>query len=72
MVAPTIERLAHDFAGKAVIAKLNSDDHPGIAQRYGIQSIPAIYIFRGGKVVDRLMGAQPATVLRQALERQLG
>ncbi len=72
MIAPTIDRLAHDFAGKAVVAKLNIDEHPQIAQRYGIQSIPAVFIFRRGQVVDRLMGAQPAPVLRQALERQLG
>jgi thioredoxin 1 len=45
--------------------------YPRIAQRYGIQSIPAVYIFRGGQIVDRVMGSQPATVLRQALERQL-
>ncbi|MDQ5854046.1 MAG: thioredoxin [Chloroflexota bacterium] len=71
MIAPTVEQLAREFAGRAAIAKLNIDDYPRIAQRYGIQSIPAVYIFRGGQIVDRVMGAQPATVLRQALERQL-
>ncbi len=72
VIAPAVEQLARDFAGRAAVAKLNIDDHPRIAQRYGIQSIPAVYIFRGGKVVDRVIGAQPAGVLRQALERQLG
>ncbi len=71
MIAPAIEQLAGQFAGRAVVAKLNIDDHPRIAQRYGIQSIPAVYIFRRGQLVDRIMGAQPAHVLRQTLERHL-
>jgi thioredoxin 1 len=71
MIAPTVEQLAREFAGRAVVAKLNIDEYPRIAQRYGIMSIPAVYIFRGGRVVDRLVGAQPAPVLRQALEKQM-
>ena len=69
MVAPAVEQLAREFAGKAVVAKLNIDENPRTAQRYGIMSIPALYIFRGGQVVERLVGAQPAPVLRQALAK---
>lgn len=68
-VAPTVERLAQEFAGRALVAKLNVDDNPRIAQRFGISSIPALYIFKRGQVVERLVGAQPADVLRQALAR---
>jgi thioredoxin 1 len=72
MLAPAVEQLAREFAGRATVAKLNIDDHPRIAQRYGIQSIPAVYVFRDGQVVDRVIGVQPAGVLRQALERHVG
>ncbi|WP_322511646.1 thioredoxin [Chloroflexus sp.] len=71
-VAPSIERLAQEFAGKAVVAKLNVDENPYTAQRFGITGIPAIYVFKGGRVVERLVGAQPYQVLRQALARHVG
>ena len=71
-VAPAVERLAQEFAGRAVVAKLNVDDNPRTAQRFGISSIPALYIFKGGRVVERLIGAQPYPVLRQALARHAG
>ena len=71
-VAPTVERLAEEFAGRAVVAKLNVDENPRIAQRFGITGIPALYVFKRGRIVERLAGAQPAPVLRQALTRHLG
>ncbi len=71
-VAPTVERLAQEFAGRAVVAKLNVDDNPQTARRFGITGIPALYIFKEGRVVERLIGAQPYPVLRQALMRYVG
>jgi thioredoxin 1 len=71
-VAPTVERLAQEFAGRAVVAKLNVDDNPRTAQRFGITGIPALYIFKRGQVAERLVGAQPAPALRQALARHVG
>ncbi len=68
-VAPAVERLAHEFAGRAVVAKLNVDENPYTAQRFGITGIPALYIFKDGRVVERLVGAQPYQVLYQALAR---
>ena len=70
-VAPTVERLAEEFAGRAVVAKLNVDDNPRTMQRFGIRGIPALYIFKDGQVTERLVGAQPAAVLRQALARHV-
>ncbi|WP_298821086.1 thioredoxin [Chloroflexus sp.] len=70
-VAPVIERLAQEFAGKAVVAKLNVDENPYTAQRFGITGIPALYIFKDGRVVDRLVGAQPYQVVQQALARHV-
>ena len=71
-VAPAVERLAQEFAGRAVVAKLNVDENPRAAQRFGIGSIPSLYIFKNGRVVERLVGAQPYPVLRQALARHVG
>jgi thioredoxin 1 len=65
MVAPTVEALAQEFDGKLVVGKLNVDENQVTASRYGIMSIPALFIFRNGQVVDQLVGAQPAHVLRQ-------
>jgi thioredoxin 1 len=70
-VAPTVERLAQEFAGRAVVAKLNVDENPRTAQRFGITGIPALYIFERGQVVERLVAAQPFTALRQALLRHV-
>lgn len=68
MVSPTVEQLAKEFAGRALVAKLDVDANPVTAQRYGVQSIPTLIYFRDGKEVDRVLGAQPAHVLRQKLE----
>jgi thioredoxin 1 len=70
-VAPTVEQLAQEFAGRAVVAKLNVDENPRTAERFGISGIPALYIFKQGRVVERLVGAQPASVLRQALAKHV-
>ena len=67
-VAPTVEQLAGEFAGRALVAKLDVDANPRTAQRYGVQSIPTLIYFRNGQEVSRVIGAQPAHVLRQKLE----
>ena len=70
-VAPTIEQLAREFAGRAVVAKLNVDEHPRTAQRLGVTGIPALYVFKQGQIVERTAGAQPAHLLRQLLARHI-
>ncbi len=72
MVEPVVEQLAHEYAGRALVGKVNVDENPGVASRYSIMSIPTLLIFRDGKVVDQIVGAQPAPVLRQRLARQVG
>jgi thioredoxin 1 len=69
MVAPSVEQLAQEFAGRAVVGKLNVDHNPNTARRYNIMSIPALYIFKEGQVIDQIVGAQPLPVLRQRLSR---
>jgi thioredoxin 1 len=67
MIAPTVEALAKEFDGKLVVGKLNVDENPRTASRYGIMSIPTLMIFRKGKAVDSIVGAVPAAMLRQRL-----
>ena len=72
MVAPSVEQLARDYAGRAVVAKLNVDENPATQRRYQIMSIPTLYIFKNGQVVDQIVGAQPLSVLQQRLAKQVG
>jgi thioredoxin 1 len=72
MVAPSVEQLAQEFAGRALVGKLNVDHNPSTANRYNIRGIPALYIFKEGQVIDRIVGAQPLPVLRQHLAQAVG
>ena len=71
MVAPIIEDLAEEYDGKVRFAKVNVDESPGVASRYGIRSIPTIGIFRDGEAVNGVVGAVPKQVLIQAIEQGL-
>jgi len=59
MVAPILDQLASEYAGRIKIAKLNVDENPMTASQYSTQSIPTLLFFVGGKLVDRLVGALP-------------
>lgn len=72
MVAPVVEQLAQEFAGRAVVAKLNVDENPQTAGRYRVMSIPTLAIFKQGRLLETLVGAQPAAVLRQKLAQHVG
>ncbi len=69
IIAPAIEELASDYDGQATVGKLNVDEQPGIAQQYGIQSIPSVLFFQDGKVVDQVVGAVPKKALAEKLNR---
>lgn len=71
IVGPIVEDLAPSYDGKAVIAKLNVDDNPMVAQRYGVTSIPTMMMFKDGKLVDRMVGAAPKGALQQFIDRNL-
>jgi len=71
MLAPTIEELAKEYAGKIVFGKLNTDENQATAREYGIMSIPTLLVFKNGKLVDTLIGALPKKMLEQAITRHL-
>ena len=67
-IAPTLEELAREAAGRVSLAKVNVDEQPGLAARYGIRSIPTILFVKGGKVVDQVIGAVPKAQLKKKLD----
>ena len=67
MIAPVLDQLAAESNGRYVIAKLNVDENPQTAAQFGIQSIPTLLIFKGGKLVDRIVGAQPKQAIASRL-----
>ena len=64
MVEPIVEKLAHELSGRLRVVKVNVDQNPIIAQRYGIQSIPTMMVVKNGQIADRWLGALPEGTLR--------
>lgn len=70
MIAPIVEELAGEYQGRAKIGKLDVDNNPGVATKFGIRSIPTILIFKGGKLADQIVGAVPKGVIVEKLNAQ--
>ncbi|HRN28020.1 MAG: thioredoxin [Ignavibacteriaceae bacterium] len=71
MIAPFVEELAVELEGKAKVGKLDVDNNQETAIKYGVRSIPTVLIFKGGNVVDTIIGAVPKVQLKQKLEAAL-
>jgi thioredoxin 2 len=69
MVAPVIEELAAEMAGRVRVAKLNVDENPATAARFHVQSIPTLLVLKGGREMERIVGVQPKSAIVQRLER---
>ncbi len=67
IIAPHVEALAEEFAGKVIVAKVDVDSSRQTAIKFGIQSIPTLLFFKGGKMVDRVIGAVDKKVLKEKL-----
>lgn len=72
MVAPVVEELAEEYDGKITFAKVDVDQNPQIAGKYGIMSIPTLIIFKGGKPVSNIVGFRPKAELKRSLDDALG
>ena len=70
-VAPAVAQLATDYAGRALVAKVDADEYPEILQNFGIMGIPTLIYFKGGREVDRQVGMTNYNALKSKLERQL-
>ncbi|ATS18617.1 thioredoxin [Synechococcus sp. PCC 6717] len=71
MVAPVVDEIANQYAGKVKVVKVNTDENSKVATDYGIRSIPTLMIFKGGQKVDILVGAVPKTKIEATLEQFL-
>jgi len=71
MITPIVEQLAAEFAGRMRVAKMNVDENPVTAERFRIQSIPALLLLQNGREVDRIVGAQPKTEIVRWIERSI-
>ena len=69
MVAPALEALARDHGTSITVAKVNVDENPGLASRYGAMSIPTMIVIQGGREVDRWVGALPEKAIRSRVAR---
>ena len=72
MVAPVLEEIAQEHGDKIDIVKLNIDENPEVAQRYGILAIPTLGVFSGGEVVKQIVGAKPKAALLRELSDYIG
>jgi thioredoxin 1 len=70
-IAPALDELATQYKGKVKIAKVDIDENQQFAQQYGVRSIPNLLLFKNGKVVDQIVGAQPKAKLEDALKKAL-
>lgn len=71
IVAPIVEQLADDYAGRLTVGKLDVDQNPRTAAQYGVRSIPTILFFNDGKLVDQVIGAVPRPALESKLKQLL-
>jgi len=71
MLAPVLAELATDLAGRVKIVKVNVDEHPGLAGKFGVRSIPTLLLFRGGEVIHQMVGAAPKATLQSTILSRL-
>ncbi len=70
-IAPTVEALADEYAGKLRVGKLNVDENPSAPAKFGIRGIPALLLFKGGQVVEQIVGVRPKSDIKTVIDRAL-
>jgi thioredoxin 1 len=71
VIAPSLEQIAGEMAGRVTIAKVDVDENGDVANRFGIRSIPTLMVFKNGKIVDQMVGAVPKEHIRRLVEKHL-
>jgi thioredoxin 1 len=71
MLAPLVDQLAGDYDGKVLVGKVNVDEEPELARRFGVMSIPTVVVLKNGQEVERLVGVRPAPAFQAALDKHL-
>ena len=72
MLAPMVEELSAEMAGRVRVAKLNVDENPATAERFNVRGIPTLLVLKAGQEVDRIVGVQPKSEIARRLQRALG
>lgn len=70
-IAPHVEALANEYAGKMKVGKVNVDENPSTSSQYGIRSIPTLLVFKGGKPVDQIIGSVSKSHLEEVMKRHV-
>ncbi len=70
-IAPIVDEMANEYSGRLRVTKMNVDDNPATPGRYGVRGIPTLILFKGGKVVDQLVGAVPKSQIKELIEKAL-
>jgi thioredoxin 1 len=71
-IAPIVDELATQFKGKVKVGKMDVDHEQGVPQQFGIRSIPTLLVFKGGRVVDTIIGAVPRSKIEESLKKAMG
>ena len=71
MIAPLVEEIADEKEGVVKVAKMDVDNNPGVATKFGIRSIPTLMIFKNGEVVDQIIGAVPKSMIEEKLQKHI-
>jgi len=71
LIAPTVEALASDYAGRVTVGKLNVDENPGTTMQFGVRSIPTLLLFKGGQAVETVIGVTDKQRLSRLIEKHL-
>ena len=71
MIAPILDEIARDYAGRLVVAKVNVDRNRGLAMKFGVMSIPTLMLFKKGRPVDMMIGARPRSAIEEMIKRHL-
>jgi thioredoxin 1 len=71
MLAPTVEEVAGEYEGKVLVFKLNVDDNPATATKYGIRGIPTLLLFKGGQVVQQLVGVKSKAEIKKVIDENI-
>ena len=71
MLTPTMEKLTKDYEGKAIIAKVNVDEESDLARKFGVMSIPSVFVFKNGQIVDKSVGVNPMHYYTKALDKAI-
>jgi thioredoxin len=72
ILAPVLEKLSEEFKGKIIFCKINTDENPVVSQKFGIESIPTVVVFKNGEPLDGFIGARPEEIVREWLEKISG